>query len=118
MGFCVNRNDISVDRFDYGVDVVWNLTDTDGNPYDVTGMEIQIIVKQNKYTPDSKSIYNQTIVGNGSTITMPLDQELTGNNPGAYYYALRLIENGNFVDTFIQAQFIIIQNTFSEGANG
>lgn len=117
MGFCVNRNNITVTRFDYGVSLVWNAKDSEGNPVDITGCEVQVIIKRNTYCPDSSAILNETIFAEGTSVEISITKELTSNPVGTYYYALRLMENGTFVDTLIQAQFIISQNTFSEGAN-
>lgn len=115
MAFGVCRNNIKVDRFDYGVDIIWNIIDEETKmPFDLSGYEIQIIIKKDTYAADKNAIFDTTVTGDGSQVVLPLEEELTKNLPGTYYYALRLIEDGRFVDTIIQAQFIICSNTFSE----
>ena len=118
MGFCVNRNNITVSRFDYGVDIIWKAQDSNGTPVDITGCDVQIIIKKNFYQPDSAAIYDQIVSADGSDIILPLSKELTSNPAGTYSYGLRLIENGEFVDTLMTGQFIIATNVFSEAANG
>jgi hypothetical protein len=117
MGFYVLKNNITVTRFDYGVDIIWNLRKADGSEAEVEGYEVQVIIKKDLYMPDSAAIYDEKFVVENSCIRMPLEESLTSNTEGTYAYAIRLIEDGVFVDTLIQAQFIISKNTFSEAAN-
>lgn len=116
MAFGVCRQNISVNRFDYGVDIIWNLSNEDGTPFDVTGYEVQVIIKSDSYTPDEDAIFNQIVMGEGNSVSIPLEESLTSNPVGTYVYALRLIRNGSFVDTIIQGKFNIIDNVFNEAA--
>lgn len=118
MAFVVNNYDITVDRFDYGVDMVWELKNPDGTNFDLDGYDVQFIVKAEKYQEDSQAVFNTTISGSESSVSIPLTESLTSNPVGTYYYALRLIRGGQFVDTILQSKFIICGNTFAEGANG
>lgn len=111
MGFCVNRNDISVDRFDYGVDIVWEIQNNDDTPFDLSGYQVQLIIKQHKYTADSMALYNNISDGSANSVTLQLSEDYTSNPAGAYYYAIRIIKN-EFVNTIIQGRFIIVSNTF------
>ena len=118
MAFIVNNYDIAVDRFDYGVDMVWDLKNPDDTDFNLDDYDVQFIVKAAKYEEDSQAIFNTIINGSESSVSVPLMESLTSNPAGTYYYALRLIRDGQFVDTILQAQFIIRGNTFAEGVNG
>lgn len=114
MGFCVNKNDISVNRFDYGVDIVWNTKNKDGTPYDLSGYTIQFILKKESYQDDADAIFSTTIEGSGSQIRIPMTADITGAEVGVYHYALRMYRDDVFVNTFLQAKFNINCNVFAE----
>lgn len=114
MAFVANGFDITIDRFDHGVNLVWNLKHADGSDYDLTGYEAQIIIKKNAYDPDTTAIFDSTISGSGSSISFLIEDDLASNPSDTYHYAIRLIK-GDFVDTILQAKFKICGNTFAQG---
>lgn len=116
MAFVVNGNDITVNHFDFGINLVWNFKKTDGSSFDLSGYNVQFIIKKEKYQDDADAIFDTMIVGNGNKITIPLTDEITQNPVDTYHYALRLIKNGVFVNTVLSAKFIISCNTFESKA--
>lgn len=112
MAFSVNGFDISVNRYDYGVDMTFTLTNPDGSSFDLSGYTVQFVIKAQKY--QEESIYEFSGEFEGNVIRIPLVEEITANDAGPYYYAIRLIKNGVFVDTILQANFMIVCNTFQE----
>ena len=116
MAFVVSGFDISVNRFDFGVDLVWNLKNKDGSAFDLSGYDVEFILKREKYIDDADAIFSTRVVGAGSSVVIPLTEEMTSSEAGVYHYALRLIKQGVYVDTIVQAEFVIVCNSFSEGA--
>lgn len=114
MAFSINGFDITVNRFDYGVDIIWNVKNPDGTPYDLSGYTIQFILKKNAYDDDKNAVYDITIDGVGSQIKIPLGSEMSSGEVGVYNYALRLYRDNVFVNTFLQAKFNISCNVFAE----
>ena len=114
MAFSINGFDITVNRFDYGVDIVWNVKNKDGTPYDLAGYTIQFILKKESYQDDADAIFSTTIMGYGSQIRIPMTEDMTKAEVGTYHYALRLYRNDEFVNTFLQAKFNISCNVFAE----
>lgn len=108
--------DIYVDQFDCGVDITFNVKNADGTPYDLTGYEAQFIVKLKKDADDTEAVENIKLSRlKDSAIVVPIDKHLSDNPVGAYYYAIRLYKNGDFINTIIQAKFNIVNNTFECG---
>lgn len=116
--FGVKGYDITVNRYDYGANIVWNLKNPDGSEFDLSGLQVEVIIKKEEYHDDASAIYNTVVNGVGSSVIVPLTEQMTGNEVGVYYYALRLIKDGAFVDTILRAKFIISCNTFQEAADG
>ena len=116
MAIKVIGKDIYVDQYDCGVNINFNVKNTDGTPYNLTGYSVQFIVKLKKDDDDSQAI-DDTILfgGKDGIITVPIDKYLTENPVANYYYAIRLFKNGDFVNTIIQAKFYIVNNTFENG---
>ena len=114
MAFSINGFDITVNRFDYGVDIVWNAKNKDGTPYDLSGYRIQFILKKESYQDDESAVYNLMLDGDGSQIRIPLVSEMTSGEVGTYHYALRLWRDDVFVNTFLQAKFNVSCNVFAE----
>lgn len=109
-------NDIHIDQYDYGVDIKFNLTTKQNTPFNLNGYEVQLIIKAKKDDLDEKAIYNKIFVcKEGNTIRIPVEKELTSNPVGNYFYAIRLIKDGIYVNTIIQARLYIKNNTFEEG---
>ena len=106
-----NNQDIYVDQFDCGVDVEFKLSNTDGTPYDLQDYEIQFIVKPSKDVDDEKAIANKMLEYTDNSIVVTIDEDLSSNPVGLYYYAIRLIK-ADFVYTIVQAKLIIDNNTF------
>ncbi len=116
MAIKVIGKDIYVDQYDCGVDVKFNVKNTDGTPYDLTGYEAQFIVKLKKDDDDSQAVENIILSTNvDNVITVPIDKYLSDNPVAAYYYAIRLFKGGVFVNTIIQGKFNIVNNTFESG---
>lgn len=116
MAIKVIGKDIYVDQYDCGVDVKFNVKNTDGTPYDLTDYSAQFIVKLKKDDDDSQSIKDLVLFGgDDGIITVSIDKYLSDNPVGAYYYAIRLFKNGVFVNTIIQGKFNIVNNTFENG---
>ena len=116
MAFSINGFDITVNHFDFGVNLVWNFKKTDGNNFNLSGYNVQFIIKKEKYQDDGNAIFNTVVVGDGNKITIPLTEEITKNPVDTYHYALRLIKDGVFVNTVLSAKFIISCNTFESEA--
>lgn len=116
MAFGVNGKDITVNRFDYGVNLVWTFKDVDGSDFELSGYNVQFIIKKEKYQDDTHAIFETTVAGDGNKITIPLTEEITSNPVDTYHYALRLVQDGVFVDTVLSAKFIISCNTFESEA--
>lgn len=114
MAFSINGFDITVNRFDYGVDIIWNVKNKDGTPYDLSGYRIQFILKKEAYQDDENAVYNLMLDGEGSQIRIPLVSEMTNGEVGTYHYALRLYRDDVFVNTFLQAKFNVSCNVFAE----
>ena len=109
-------NDLIVDQYDYGVDVCFKLNTKTGTPFELEGYDAQFIIKENKNDLDEKAIYNKSFVcEKGNTIVIPIDSVLSSNKIGNYFYAIRLMKNGVYVNTVIQARFYIKDNTFETG---
>lgn len=117
MAIKVIGKDIYVDQYDCGVDVKFNVKNTNnGTPYDLTDYSAQFIVKLKKDDDDSQAIEDLVLFGgDDGIITVSIDKYLSDNPVGAYYYAIRLFKNGVFVNTIIQGKFNIVNNTFENG---
>lgn len=114
MAFNKTIYDIKVDQFDYGVNLKFNLTNPEGTTFDLTGYDAEFILKANKDDDDSKAIANVKPTLEEGVITVPIDEKMASCPVGKYYYAIRLIGNG-YVNTIIQAKYIIENNTFESG---
>lgn len=117
MAFSINGFDITVNRFDFGVDILFNVKNRDGTPFDLTGYKVQFILKKEAYQDDESAVYNLMLDGEDSQIRIPLVSEMTGGEVGTYHYALRLYRDDVFVNTFLQAKFNISCNVFSEAVD-
>lgn len=116
MAFAVNGYDITVNRNDYGVNIVWNFKYPDGGDFALDEYDLQLIIKKQKYLSDSESVFETTQKMSGNKFIMPLTEEITKNEVGVYYYAIRLIRGDDFVNTVLEGKFNIVCNTFEQGA--
>ena len=116
MAFSVNGYDISVTRYDYGVNLIWNIKNPNGSGFDLSDYQVQLIIKKEKYLDDADAIFNTVIDGSGSQIVIPLTEQMVNVPTDTYYYALRLIKDDTFVNTILQAKFIVSCNTFESEA--
>ncbi len=116
MAIKVIGKDIYVDQFDYGVDVKFNVKNTDGTPYDLTDYTAQFIVKAKKDDDDTQAIAC-VILGSftDNVMAVTLEKYISENPVGQYYYAIRLFKGGVFVNTIVQGKFNIENNTFENG---
>lgn len=117
-------NKITIDRFDEGVNLNFNIKNPDGTPFDLLGYDAQFIVKADKDKADSTAIYDtidELIVDvDNSIVKVPIREELSSHKAGGYYYALRLLSqkadnNYGFVYTAIQGHLYIKDNVFESG---
>lgn len=117
-------NKITIDRFDEGVNLNFNIKNPDGTPFDLLGYDAQFIVKADKDKADSTAIYDTidelVIDIDNSTIKVPIREQLSSHKAGGYYYALRLLSqkadnNYAFVYTAIQGHLYIKDNVFESG---
>lgn len=118
-------NKITIDRFDEGVNLNFNVKNTDGTPFNLDGYQAQFIVKSDKDKADSTAIYDtidELIVDiDNSIVKVPIREKLSSHKAGGYYFALRLLsqksEEGNygFVYTAIQGHLYIKDNVFESG---
>lgn len=117
-------NKITIDRFDEGINLNFNIKNSDGTPFDLNGYQAQFIVKADKDKADSTAIYDSIdeliIDVENSTIRVPIREKLSSNKAGGYYYALRLLSqkldnNYAFVYTAIQGNLYIKDNVFESG---
>lgn len=116
MAIKVIGKDIHVDQYDCGVDIKFNVKNTDGAPYDLSGYAAQFIVKLKKDEDDSQAVESRVLLGGeDGVITVPIDKHLTENPVANYYYAIRLFKDDVFVNTIIQGKFNIVNNTFENG---
>lgn len=116
-------NKITIDRFDEGVNINFNIKNADDTPFDLTNYKAQFIVKKEKDKPDDTAIYNiiDEIVCEGNIVKVPVREKLSSNKPDGYYYALRLLAQGydgnySFVYTAVQGHLYIKDNVFNKGA--
>lgn len=115
MSISVVGRDIYIDQFDCGVDINFNLKNLDDTPYDLTGYTAQFIVKVNKDDADSLAVENLQLTGVDSVLVVPINKELSANEHGVYYYAIRLFKSDVFVNTVVQGKLKILNNTFEQG---
>lgn len=117
-------NKITIDRYDEGINLNFNIKNPDGTPFDLTGYQAQFIVKADKNKADSTAIYdsiNELIIDvENSTVKVPIREKLSSHKAGGYYYALRLLSqkadnNYAFVYTAIQGHLYIKDNVFESG---
>ena len=117
-------NKITIDRFDEGVNLNFNIKNPDGTPFDLLGYDAQFIVKADKDKADSTAIYDSIdeliIDVENSTIRVPIREKLSSHKAGGYYYALRLLSqkldnNYAYVYTAIQGNLYIKDNVFESG---
>ena len=118
-------NKITIDRFDEGVNLNFNVKNTDGTPFNLDGYQAQFIVKADKDKADGTAIYDtidELIVDvDNSIVKVPIREKLSSHKAGGYYFALRLLsqksEEGNygFVYTAIQGHLYIKDNVFESG---
>lgn len=118
-------NKITIDRFDEGVNLNFNIKNPDGTPFDLLGYDAQFIVKADKDKADTTAIYDtidELIIDvENSTIRVPIREKLSSHKAGGYYYALRLLKdkgiegNYGFVYTAIQGNLYIKDNVFESG---
>lgn len=117
-------NKITIDRFDEGLNLNFNIKNPDGTPFDLLGYDAQFIVKADKDKADSTAIYDtidELIIDiENSTIKVPIHEKLSSHKAGGYYYALRLLSqkadnNYAFVYTAIQGHLYIKDNVFESG---
>lgn len=117
-------NKITIDRFDEGVNLNFNIKNPDGTPFDLLGYDAQFIVKADKDKADSTAIYDtidELIIDiENSIVKVPIREELSSHKAGGYYYALRLLSqkadnNYAFVYTAIQGHLYIKDNIFESG---
>lgn len=117
-------NKITIDRYDEGINLNFNIKNSDGTPFDLNGYQAQFIVKADKDKADSTAIYdsiNELIIDvENSIVKVPIREELSSHKAGGYYYALRLLSqktdnNYAFVYTAIQGHLYIKDNVFESG---
>lgn len=117
-------NKITIDRFDEGLNLNFNIKKPDGTPFDLLGYDAQFIVKADKDKADITAIYDtidELIIDiENSTIKVPIREKLSSHKVGGYYYALRLLSqkadnNYAFVYTAIQGHLYIKDNVFESG---
>lgn len=117
-------NKITIDRFDEGVNLNFNIKNPDGTPFDLLGYDAQFMVKADKDKADSTAIYDTidelVIDIDNSIVKVPIREELSSHKAGGYYYALRLLSqkadnNYAFVYTAIQGHLYIKDNVFESG---
>ncbi len=118
-------NKITIDRFDEGININFNIKNPDGTPFDLLGYDAQFIVKADKDKADTTAIYdtvNELVIDiDNSIVKVPIREKLSSNKAGGYYYAIRLLsqksEDGNyaFVYTAIQGHLYIKDNVFESG---
>lgn len=106
--------DIYIDQFDCGVDIKFNLKNSNGTPFDLTGYTAQLIVKKDKDDEDVYAIYSTNAVCENNTVLISIDKTVSSKPVGSYFYAIRLIKR-DFVNTILQASFNIVNNTFESG---
>lgn len=117
-------NKITIDRFDEGININFNIKNPDGTPFDLLGYDAQFIVKADKDKADTTAIYdtiNELVIDiDNSIVKVPIREELSSHKAGGYYYALRLLSqkadnNYGFVYTAIQGHLYIKDNVFESG---
>lgn len=117
-------NKITIDRFDEGVNLNFNIKNPDGTPFDLLGYDAQFIVKADKDKADTTAIYDtidELIIDiENSIVKVPIHEKLSSHKAGGYYYALRLLSqkadnNYAFVYTAIQGHLYIKDNVFESG---
>lgn len=117
-------NKITIDRYDEGINLNFNIKNSDSTPFDLNGYQAQFIVKADKDKADSTAIYDsidELIIDiENSTIKVPIREKLSSHKAGGYYYALRLLSqkadnNYAFVYTAIQGHLYIKDNVFESG---
>ena len=117
-------NKITIDRYDEGINLNFNVKNTDGTPFNLDGYQAQFIVKADKDKADSTAIYDTVdeliIDVESNTIKVPIREKLSSHKAGGYYYALRLLSqkadnNYAFVYTAIQGHLYIKDNVFESG---
>lgn len=117
-------NKITIDRFDEGLNLNFNIKNPDGTPFDLLGYDAQFIVKADKDKADSTAIYDTidelVIDIDNSIVKVPISEKLSSHKAGGYYYALRLLSqkadnNYAFVYTAIQGHLYIKDNVFESG---
>lgn len=116
-------NKITIDRFDEGVNINFNVKNPDGTPFDLSGYKAQFIVKKDKDKSDDTAIYNSIneVICEGNVAKVTVRESWSSQKADGYYYALRLLKeegDGNFafVYTAVQGHLYIKDNVFNKGA--